>query len=261
MEPGRSRWWFWLQEPLVTPGGNEAEAFAHLERFRVRTLLEMMAERDLNLYARLPDSLRNEHDSLEAEHKALWAKITRGQKKNNSELESLRQSLKEIQAKRETLNQKVRANRPELFKVNYPEAVEPQVLAASLDQQTALLAYSVTPRAAHLFIIRGQGGLQVVDLETSVKDLAEEVDGLLATLPRGEKDGKVFVQNLDFQKRQWQTLAKKLYRLLIEPAMPYLEGVNRLVIAPDGPLHKIPFATLYGTALEGREGYLVEAFI
>jgi CHAT domain-containing protein len=37
---------------------------------------------------------------------------------------------------------------------------------------------------------------------------------------------------------------QKLYELLIAPAAPWIEGADRLLISPDGPLHTLPFAAL-----------------
>jgi len=59
--------------------------------------------------------------------------------------------------------------------------------------------------------------------------------------------------------------ARALYRTLVEPAEPLLRGVTHLVIAPDGPLARVPFEALLARDLPGdgtppRGAYLLERF-
>jgi CHAT domain-containing protein len=51
-------------------------------------------------------------------------------------------------------------------------------------------------------------------------------------------------------------LGTRLYRLLLEPLEPLLAGAPRLVVAPDGPLHHLPFAALLRPEGARRPRYL-----
>lgn len=67
------------------------------------------------------------------------------------------------------------------------------------------------------------------------------------------------------ESQRVRTAARSLYETLVAPAAPLLKGVQRLVIAPDGPLALVPFeALLVREVAEGaavpRGAWLVERF-
>jgi CHAT domain-containing protein len=80
-------------------------------------------------------------------------------------------------------------------------------------------------------------------LATRESDLREAIESLrrLQSEPRSDREAL-------------RSLSRRLYDLLIAPAESALLGGTRLVIAPDGPLHSLPFAALIRP--DGR--YLLE---
>ena len=63
--------------------------------------------------------------------------------------------------------------------------------------------------------------------------------------------------------RVTRAAARALYRTLVEPAEPLLQGVTHLVIAPDGPLALVPFEALLACDVRAdgappRGAYLIE---
>ncbi len=88
-----------------------------------------------------------------------------------------------------------------------------------------------------LVITRQQRALRVLPIGRNA--LAQQVSALRDQLaPRVGDMVDVTQSHFD------AALAHALYRELLEPLMPYLAGIRRLVIVPDGPLHFLPFDML-----------------
>ena len=113
----------------------------------------------------------------------------------------------------------------------------------------ALLEYSVGDSSTSLWVIR-RSAWRLVHLPPRAA-----LRSRVVALRRGLGDP----HSADGERTR--ELTQQLYRLLVGPAEPLLEGVDRLVISPDGPLALLPFEALRVT----REGsskapYLIERF-
>ena len=163
---------------------------------------------------------------------------------------------------REQQEAEVRLNRLGLGQAKEPPAPGAQELAARLPAGAALVdvlqyIHFYPPAAGRgplrmelclvAFVLRGGRSPSVVRVELGpvgpveglVKDWRKTLNRRHPTLPeQGEKDPAV-----------------ALRRRLLDPIEPYLEGVDTLLVSPDGPLCRLPLA-----ALPGRDPakYLVE---
>lgn len=120
-------------------------------------------------------------------------------------------------------------------------------------RKVALLAYSVGDSSTSLWVVT-QRGWRHITLPAR-RSLRARVEALR----RGLADPTTA------DARATHGAARALYRVLIEPARPMLEGVDHLIVAPDGALALVPFETLLAADAD-REGppprgaYLVERF-
>jgi CHAT domain-containing protein/Tfp pilus assembly protein PilF len=221
-------------ETLLEAGRRE-EAFHYWERSRARALLEMLAERDLLLDAEEPLELRQRRRSLEAEYQrtqAALASTGRGEKQDQ-----LVARLQRLRVERQEASQANRAS-PRLASFAYPQPLNLEQARQALDSGTALIGYSVGVQKTVLFVLPpGSPSGKGVEVETVV-------------IPVG-------LEALRARIAAWRRLAEKsapppaffaearaLYDLLIRPVERHLLSARRLVLCPDGPLHRLPFAAL-----------------
>ena len=234
---------------LMIDMGRAEQAFAVLERSRARSFLAMLAERDLALAADLPVELRARRRTIGERHDRIQSQIwgldpaTDGQA-----IEALVGQLVELRRERDDVAAEIRRASPRRAALRYPETVGVAAAREALDPGTVMLSYSVGEDRSEVFVLSPENGLEVHALAIGEKELRRQVElfreqiQIARTAGEGS-GGKIFVE----------AASRRLYRLLIEPALQRVAGGERLLLIPDGPLHHLPFA-----ALMGDEGYLAE---
>jgi CHAT domain-containing protein/tetratricopeptide (TPR) repeat protein len=116
-----------------------------------------------------------------------------------------------------------------------------EVVAALPDRQTALLEYVVAPHAPLTVFIVQKSGIQSLVLP-QLDSLGPMVARYRTLLEDGADPAR---------------LARSLGAVLLDPVLSRLEpGITRILIAPDGPLHRLAFDAL--RLADGR--YLVERY-
>src|SRR5690242_17606862 len=135
-----------------------------------------------------------------------------------------------------------------------PRLVGPEDAARLLEPgREALLEYSVGDSSSSLWVVTRRGWKRFTLPPRAA--LATRVEILRRGLASPEGS----------ESRRTRAAARTLYADLVAPALPWLGGVRRLVIAPDGALARIPFeALLAADAPEGapapRGAYLAERY-
>lgn len=122
-------------------------------------------------------------------------------------------------------------------------AVE-RTLAA--DGGQAALCYLVTEEVVHLWTIR-PGKLTHREIPIGIDALRHLLDRLRVPFTRF-RGGHVDLTHLSFDTRA----ASRLQELLVAPALEELEGISRVFVVPDGPLHHLPFEALVTRGHRGR---------
>ncbi|HVS16582.1 MAG TPA: CHAT domain-containing protein [Thermoanaerobaculia bacterium] len=235
--------------------GRPRLAFATLERSRARSLLLQLSERDLDLDAELPDELAAaiRRNRLEADR--ILGDLARNDGTSDpAALRELGDRLAELNEERARLRAEMRAASPRLAGLRQPETLDWEGAARALDPGTALLAYSTGERRTLLFVVRGAapGGdpppLEVLPIALGREVLDARVRALRESIARRQAPDPVL-----------DRVTAELYAALLAPAEPLLEGAERLLISPDGPLHVLPFSALAPAGDgEGRSPYLIE---
>jgi CHAT domain-containing protein/tetratricopeptide (TPR) repeat protein len=219
-------------EVLVELGRN-AEAFHTLERSRARSLLAMLAVRDLQFPADLPPELVHEQRVNQAAYDRAQADLLRLMPdKDAPEIERLQGRLRELRDQNEQLATRIRQASPHFASIHYPQPLDSAGARAALEPGTALVAYSVGDEGTTLFVLRPDADLSVFTLPVAAAALREKIQSFRRAIA-GSSD----VRRLDAE-------AVALYDLLLHPAEALLASSERLVISPDGPLHVLPFAAL-----------------
>jgi CHAT domain-containing protein len=116
--------------------------------------------------------------------------------------------------------------------------------AVARESNAVLLSYWLAPRRSLLWIVTGDGVRMVelppaTDIENLVREHQKSIENALAN-PMAARE----------------TAGDRLYQLLLAPAMSSLAGRSRIIVTPDGALHRLNFETL---PVDGpRRHYLIE---
>jgi CHAT domain-containing protein/Tfp pilus assembly protein PilF len=226
--------------------GQPERAFEILERSRARSLLEMLAERDLVFATDLPADIRSARQHNAADYDRTQARLASlSPQRDALTIEKLQQRLQTLEHEREEITERVRRASPRLATLQYPQPLDLEATRKALDPGTALLSYLVGEDHTLLFAVLPAGlepAISVFTLPISEQRIRAEVTGLRALVKSVGNDAAVTVR------------LKQLYRLLIRPAESVIGSSKRLLIMPDGPLQILPFAALR----RGSGQYLVE---
>ena len=123
-----------------------------------------------------------------------------------------------------------------------PVETSTERVAAQLPPDTALVQYVTLPDHAVVWVVTAAGANHAVIRESSAA-LDRRVLSLLAAV--ADEQGTTDVTSQ----------AEALYHLLLRPVERHFASAKQLVIAGDGPVHRVPFALL-----RTRGQYLIERF-
>ncbi len=231
-----------LMSPEGNASGPDQEAALDVsERARSRSLLDLIAEGNINVRQGIDPVLKQQEVELGARLSKFQDKLGRA---GPAEAAALEQQLDEVQRNMVELESRIRSQHQHYAEVRYPTPLNLKEIQALLDERTALLQYFTAQNGSFLFVVTRQG-LQSYRLPPR-EDLAGEVKAIRSALQeRGKR-----------QRVRYQNLAARLYSELIAPAAGALSGKDRLLIAPDGPLYLLPFEALLTDAkASGDQGF------
>lgn len=239
--------------------GKSTQAFLTLERSRARSFLDQLAERDIIFSADIPET-------LDRERRLLALKIDRAQRKlidldphdHSSQIDELQDQLRRLRDDENALEGKIRRASAKLAALRYPQPLDLESTRAALDPGTLLLSYSVGEKEVLLFSLSRGRNLRIHTLSVTRDELRDQVRDLLSVITSTGP-------STSLRAHRFETLARNLEMILVEPVADRVAAANRLLIVPDGPLHLLPWGALIrGTASSAeRQGgrswrYLME---
>ncbi len=224
------------------------QAFHVLERGRARSLLAMLAERDLVFGGDLPAEIDRARMLNASSYDRTYAQLSKlNPQKDGAEIEKLLANLRDLNTEREQIAEQVRRSSPRLSILQYPQPLDVAATRQVLDAGTALLSYSVSKEKIVLFVVRPAQetpGLSVFTIPVDEKKLRTQIDGFR----------KLILDRRGLTDSAFVSQARQLYDLLIKPAESAIATSERIVMVPDGALNALPFPALLRT----RSQYLVE---
>lgn len=224
--------------------GRPADAFLTLERYRAQSFLAALAERGLGV--EMPAAARTRFRELRLLHdRALGRLADLSPERDAAEIERVRDEL--IGLHREI--DLVLARHRRRGDRSQPGGRRPrpgiEELRRALDPGTSVLSYSVGPRRTHLLVLAADGRLRAETLEVAEAELERAVGRFIAACREpGRYPPRTAAR---------EALGASLYTLLIAPFEGLLDGAERLLILPDGPLHALPWDALVRTG-ESADG-------
>ena len=218
--------------------GHPHEAFHLLERFRAQAFLALLAERDLTFAAALSPELARERRGLAASYDRNELRLAElDPEKDEKAIEALQREQVELRRRRDEIAGEIRLSTPRLATLQNSRALSFEQVRAALDPGTVMLSWSIGQEQSHLFILAPGRELRVETLEVGREALEKDVDRFRQLIDQTRAGTGLGAEGLGW-------FSRRLYRLLIEPAEPWIAAGERIVLVPDGPLHHLPFAAL-----------------
>lgn len=246
-----------------------SEALKTVERGRARSLLDMLSESGGEITGGVPDALRERRRKnlqRQQELAALMTGVSLGEEVSKDKIEDAEKELASLQSAYESIENEIGATNPA-----YAALTSPNTLAAEdvqrrvLDEQTALLEYSLGAERSYLFAVT-RGGVTVSRLPArgeferqvaafrkllipstqrrSITDLlANAVDAERGLRIRSTPPPKPSAELVN----AYGQAAHALYTSAVEPAAPLFKQ-SRLLVVAEGPLNYVPFDALLTAA-------------
>jgi len=217
------------------------DAFAVLERSRGRSLLAMLAERDLSFPLDIPEALRAERRRLALEYDRTQQQTANlDPKKDRAQFVELSRQIRDLRRQQDEVEEKVRQASPRPASLLVPQPLDFAGAQRTLDPGTVMLAYSVGKDRTDLFIVAPGMPLEVKAIPTGEAGLQRRIERLRGLIPEARADSGLGRA----RQESFVALARRLFRLLIAPAAGPIGKARRVLIVPDGALHLLPWSAL-----------------
>ncbi|MEO1574953.1 MAG: CHAT domain-containing protein, partial [Pseudomonadota bacterium] len=236
-----------LIEQLVETG-NAREAFDVLERYRARSMLGLLAQREQSFAAAVDANASAQNAANRAYDRAQQRlNVALAEGASGEDVEALRAELIEYRALRESGS--VRRERPGAPRADADPAARASLAEAQAALAPGTLALSYLVGDAQTLVFAFTNETFRVDTVALTRDeLTEAVGRLRALIVSGRRD--------DRPSSALRDAGASLYNALLRPFVD-AEGMGRLLLLPDGPLHHLPFAALTERDDDG-ERFVVE---
>lgn len=234
---------------LVTQRQSEL-AFYVLERWRARSLLEMLGEAHLDIRKGVEPSIVEKERILQ---QAFNTKSQRriqllNDKHTDKQLADLDQAIKDVLDQYHEVEEQMRASSPAYAALTQPEPLSAkEVQQQLLDADTLLLEYSLGKERSYLFAVTPTS-LNAYELpKRSEIELAAHHVYELVALRKNSVSGENAVQaraRLTKMEGEYFQAITGLSRMVLAPVAAQVHTKRRLLIVSDGALQYIPFAVL-----------------
>lgn len=239
--------WYLDLEGALLARKQSPQAYRVSERYRARSFLQMLAERDL-IFAEVPADIQRARRQNGAEYDRVQAQIAElNPAKDQKKIDGLLARLRELSGEREQIAEQIKKTSPRFASLQYPQPLDVAGTREVLDPGTTLLSYSVGDEHTILFVVQSAGseaGFSVFTLPVKEKELQAKVQEFRRLIEQHRKGAD----------NEQVSASRQLYDLLLKPAESLVAESDRLLIVPDGPLQVLPFAAL----LRDEKQYLAE---
>ena len=227
---------------LLVARNRLAEALSFAERAKGRVLLDVLQQGRRALNKSMSATEQAEERTLLNALASLNAQLTRMRQQQTPDAKrvtELEQQLQQARLAYEAFETSLYASHPELkLKRGEARVITPAQAAELIpDATTALIEFVVTNERTYLFVLTQ--GERAGQPEAALKVYPIEIK-------RGDLTGRVesFRHALSERDPAFMEPARRLYELLLAPAVAQLRGRDRLIIVPDDALWELPFQAL-----------------
>jgi CHAT domain-containing protein/tetratricopeptide (TPR) repeat protein len=241
-----------------------SEALSTVERGRARSLLDLLNESGAEITEGVPEELlreKRENLSRQSEIAARLTGVELGGADKKKKPEELEGELDELQNRLDSIENRIRSKSPRYAQLTAarPLTLE-EVRRQVLDEETALLEYSLGEERSYLFAVT-RGGLSVARLpgreevgrlvvnfrqQLIPTPVRRSIIDLVATAVDPQRGLRVATAKPDVTPaavKNYADAAHALYAAVVEPAAPVFKR-SRLLVVADGALNYVPFHAL-----------------
>jgi tetratricopeptide (TPR) repeat protein len=211
--------------------GYDAQSFETSDQSRARTLRDLLTESRAKITRNISPALQAKENNLQTQLIAREKQFIElsGKPKTDSLIQQLKVDITNLLRQQQDLASEIRRTNPDYAKLQYPTPTRLADIQQQLTPNTLLLQYSLGAEASYLWVVSNSSITTYKlpknsDLEASVKLFQNDILDPFVTAP--------------FYKS-----AQALTQQILGPAANQLSQ-KRLLIVPDGVLHKIPLAAL-----------------
>lgn len=228
-------------------GGFAAAAFQASERARARSLLERLAQQEVGsgfgpgheLLGRERTVWQRLDFKLESQAKLLNRPHT------ESEAAAGTAEIRALKADYQEILDRIQHESPLYASMTQTQQLRAESIQAQVRDDTVLLEYALGEERSYVWAVSASA-IEGYELppRASIEGLAQEVYGLLTARERaaGEQAAK-YLRRVEVSDAAYWPRAAELSMMLLGPVASRLAG-KRLLVVPDGVLHRIPFDAL-----------------
>jgi len=150
-----------------------------------------------------------------------------------------REEMARLMPLRDRLRTEILTAAPRLAGLHMPAPPTVEEVRRALDPGTVLLSYIVGEKDTALLVVGGSNSavsIRSFTIPVGSAELQRRIDLFRAFIARGRRSPTV--------DDALVSQGRKLFRLLVAPALSLIEPSQRVLIVPDGPLREAPFAAL-----------------
>ena len=224
------------QEAGGPPAAAYAEqAFALAQEAKARSLLDLLGEAEVDLRSRADPRYRAQEAALLEQIATLSAELDATDAADAEKADRLEVEIAEQENRLQALETELRVADPRYAELRYPAPSSlADVQSEVLRPNEALLEYALGDSASYVWLVTSESFVFAqLPPRAEIEERLRELLPLLRDYNLLGPDPTYFV-----------TPARLLHRDLIESVGPLPAGIDRLLMAPDGILHYLPFEAL-----------------
>ncbi|MBP7777213.1 MAG: CHAT domain-containing protein [Acidobacteria bacterium] len=229
--------------------GDPDAAFQVVERGRARVFLAQLAERDVTGAADVPAALNETRRTLTRGYERLQRELaTLSPARDGARINAAVSRLRQVRLELASVATDIARQSPRLRALAPTAPLDIEGARRLLPPDTVAVAYVVGEQASHAFVLT-RDAVDVFTIPWTRAALEERVARFERLVANGESDLGAIAE-----------VGAELFTALVAPAERTLVGRARLLVVPDGALHRLPFAALVRRPSRGGRGpqYLME---
>jgi CHAT domain-containing protein/tetratricopeptide (TPR) repeat protein len=227
---------------LLATQNHPAEALAYAERAKGRVLLDVLRSGRVRITKAMTAAEREREQQFQTELTSLNNQVHQAsaeEKPNASLLGDLRGHLETTRRQYNDFLVSLYAVHPELKRqrAQLQTLTLEEVGRLLPDSGSALLEFVTGKEKTYVFVLTKSVGNGPVTAELRVYPIR-------VTYKELEQRTEHFRHQLEQRDLAFRAAARDLFELLLQPVQTQLEGKNKIIIVPDGPLWNLPFQAL-----------------
>jgi len=242
---------------------NAAEALSIVEAGRARSLLDLLAESHAEITAGVSaELLQRKQKNLDRQQEIAkqLTGVSMAAETATQPVQDLEAELDRLSTEYDEIENNIRVSNPHYGALTDARSLTlSDVQSKVLDDKTVLLEYSLGAEHSYLWAVtqnsvmlyslpaREQIDAQAIELRAQIipAELRRSIVGINVTAVQNEKasQGEDTESDRPQNPATYAAAANKLYKTVVEPAAPIING-RRLLVVPDGALNYVPFEAL-----------------